>query len=124
MSALLTFAGMGLSIAIDDFGTGYSALSYLTRFPIDTLKIDRTFVQQVATDRRHAELVKAILSIASCLGQRVVAEGVETMEQAEFLEVHGCENARGYLNGEPLTKSAMASLPRQLFPTAASNCKP
>ncbi|MBV8259464.1 MAG: EAL domain-containing protein, partial [Paraburkholderia sp.] len=114
MSALLAFESMGLSIAIDDFGTGYSALSYLTRFPIDTLKIDRTFVQQVTTDRRHAELVKAILSIARCLGQRVVAEGVETMEQAAFLEAHGCEVAQGFLYSKPLAKSDIASFPRYL----------
>ncbi len=114
MSALLAFESMGLSIAIDDFGTGYSALSYLTRFPIDTLKIDRTFVQQATTDRRHAELVKAILSIARCLGQRVVAEGVETIEQAAFLDAHGCEVAQGFLYSRPLRKSDIASFPRYL----------
>ncbi|MFC5427468.1 EAL domain-containing protein [Paraburkholderia denitrificans] len=116
MSALLAFESIGISIAIDDFGTGYSALSYLTRFPIDTLKIDRTFVQQVTTDRRHAELVKAILSIARCLGQRVVAEGVETTEQAAFLEAHGCEVAQGFLYSKPLPKSAIVLLPRHLHP--------
>ena len=116
MSALLAFESMGLSIAIDDFGTGYSALSYLTRFPIDTLKIDRTFVQRVTTDRRHAELVKAILSIARCLGQRVVAEGVETTEQAAFLDAHGCEVAQGFLYSKPLPKSDIASFPRYLRP--------
>jgi EAL domain-containing protein (putative c-di-GMP-specific phosphodiesterase class I) len=107
---------MGLSIAIDDFGTGYSALSYLTRFPIDTLKIDRTFVQKVTTDRRHAELVKAILSISRCLGHRVVAEGVETMEQAAFLNVYGCEVAQGFLYSKPLPKRDIALLPRYLTP--------
>ena len=117
MSALLAFEDMGLSIAIDDFGTGYSALSYLTRFPIDTLKIDRTFIQRVTSDRRHAELVKAILSIARCLGQRVVAEGVETIEQAAFLDAHGCEVAQGFLYSKPLPKSEIASLPRYLSVT-------
>jgi EAL domain-containing protein (putative c-di-GMP-specific phosphodiesterase class I) len=124
LSALLTFENMGVSIAIDDFGTGYSALSYLTRFPIDTLKIDRTFVQRVTTDRRHAELVKAILSIARCLGQRVVAEGVETIEQAAFLDAHGCEVAQGFLYSVPLPKPAIASLPRFLDPGAARHVNP
>ena len=114
MSVLLAFEDMGLSIAIDDFGTGYSALSYLTRFPIDTLKIDRTFIQRVTSDRRHAELVKAILSIARCLGQRVVAEGVETIEQAAFLDAHGCEVAQGYFYSKPLPKTEISSLPRYL----------
>ncbi|MEX3980462.1 EAL domain-containing protein [Paraburkholderia sp. EG287A] len=124
LSALLEFESMGLSIAIDDFGTGYSALSYLTRFPIDTLKIDRTFVQRVTTDRRHAELVKAILSIARCLGQRVVAEGVETMEQAAFLDAHGCEIAQGFLYSVPLPQPAIAALPRFLDPGAADGVNP
>ncbi|MEX3920886.1 EAL domain-containing protein [Paraburkholderia sp. BR10872] len=124
LNALLEFESMGLSIAIDDFGTGYSALSYLTRFPIDTLKIDRTFVQRVTTDRRHAELVKAILSIARCLGQRVVAEGVETIEQAAFLDAHGCEIAQGFLYSVPLPKPAIASLPRHLDPGAAYTDNP
>ncbi|MFP6561977.1 EAL domain-containing protein [Paraburkholderia sp. B3] len=111
---LLAFKNMGLSIAIDDFGTGYSALAYLARFPIDTIKIDRTFVQRVTTDRRHAELVKAILSIARCLGQQVVAEGVETMEQAAFLDAHGCQVAQGFLYSKPLRKQDIAALPRYL----------
>lgn len=114
--ALSAFKRIGLSIAIDDFGTGYSALSYLTRFPIDTLKIDRSFVQKVTTDRRHAELVKAILSISRCLGHRVVAEGVETMEQAAFLNVYGCEIAQGFLYSRPLPKREIALLPRYLKP--------
>lgn len=116
---LSTFKDMGISIAIDDFGTGYSALSYLTRFPIDTLKIDRSFVQKVATDRRHAELVKAILSISRCLGHRVVAEGVETVEQAAFLAMHGCEVAQGFLYSKPLLEHQIASLPRCLTPNGA-----
>jgi EAL domain-containing protein (putative c-di-GMP-specific phosphodiesterase class I) len=71
-------------------------------------------VQRVTTDRRHAELVKAILSIARCLGQRVVAEGVETMEQAAFLDAHGCQVAQGFLYSKPLRKPDIPSLPRYL----------
>jgi diguanylate cyclase (GGDEF)-like protein len=114
LTTLGWFKKMGISIAIDDFGTGYSSLSYLARFPIDVLKIDRTFVQKVTTDRRHAELVKAILSIARCLGQQVVAEGVETPEQASFLESNGCEIAQGFLYSKPLPKHEMALLPKRL----------
>ncbi|HEX7907764.1 MAG TPA: EAL domain-containing protein, partial [Paraburkholderia sp.] len=108
------FKSMGLSIAIDDFGTGYSALSYLARFPIDTLKIDRSFVQKVTTDRRHAELVKAILLMAQCLGLQVVAEGVETVEQAAFLLANGCRVAQGFLFSKPLPKPDMTLMPRYL----------
>jgi diguanylate cyclase (GGDEF)-like protein/PAS domain S-box-containing protein len=114
LDTLSALKAMGFSIAIDDFGTGYSALSYLTRFPIDTLKIDRSFVQQVTTDRRHAELVKAILSIAYCLGLQVVAEGVETVEQECFLQSNGCQAAQGFLYSKPLAKSDLAELPKYL----------
>jgi EAL domain-containing protein (putative c-di-GMP-specific phosphodiesterase class I) len=114
LSTLSALKCMGLSIAIDDFGTGYSALSYLARFPIDTLKIDRSFVQKMTTDRRHAELVKAILLIAQCLGQQVVAEGVETAEQGTFLQVNGCQVAQGFLYSKPLPKPDMTLMPRYL----------
>lgn len=116
LTTLGWFKKMGISIAIDDFGTGYSSLSYLARFPIDVLKIDRSFVQKVTTDRRHAELVKAVLSIARCFGQQVVAEGVETLEQAQFLERNGCEIAQGFLYSKPLPKQEMSLLPQRLDP--------
>jgi diguanylate cyclase (GGDEF)-like protein/PAS domain S-box-containing protein len=112
LHTLSAFKDMGFSIAIDDFGTGYSALSYLTRFPIDVLKMDRSFIQQMTADRRHGELVKAMLSIAHCLGLQVVAEGVETLEQAAFLAAQGCQTAQGYLYSKPLPRAELASLPR------------
>lgn len=102
LNVLNSLTALGVSIAIDDFGTGYSALSYLARFPIGTLKIDRSFINHVTTDKYRAELVKAILSIARCLGQNVVAEGVETQAQADFLLAHGCVVAQGYLYGKPM----------------------
>lgn len=102
---------MGITIAIDDFGTGYSALNYLVRFPIDTLKIDRSFIS--GADKRSAELVKAIISIACCFGQNVVAEGVETVEQAAFLMENGCSVAQGFLYSKPLPKSEIMSLVRR-----------
>lgn len=113
LDTLSAFRAMGISIAIDDFGTGYSALSYLTRFPIDTLKIDKSFIHSVTTDNYHAELVRAILSIARSLGQEVVAEGVETVEQAAFLKANGCQVAQGFLYSKPLPKVEIASLPRR-----------
>ena len=102
LEILKAFRSLGISIAIDDFGTGYSSLSYLARFPIDTLKIDRSFVRGITTDRYSIELVKAIVTIAHSLGYQVVAEGVETEAEAAILQTHGCEIAQGYLYGRPL----------------------
>lgn len=93
---------MGLSIAIDDFGTGYSALGYLNRFPIGVLKIDRSFVRDITTDRDRAELVKAIVSMARSLRKRLIAEGVETDAQAAYLSNLGCHVVQGYLFGKPM----------------------
>jgi diguanylate cyclase (GGDEF)-like protein/PAS domain S-box-containing protein len=108
LETLTAIRAMGISIAIDDFGTGYSALSYLAHYPIDTLKIDRSFI--ISTDKRSGELVKAILSIARCLGQKVVAEGVETAEQAAFLTENGCDSAQGYLYSRPVPKAEFMGL--------------
>jgi diguanylate cyclase (GGDEF)-like protein/PAS domain S-box-containing protein len=110
LATLNNFRRMGITIAIDDFGTGYSALSYLARFPIDTLKIDRSFIGNVTAGGYHAELVKAIITIARCLNQQVVAEGVETQEQAELLRTLGCQVVQGDLFGKPLTKQAFEEL--------------
>ncbi|PDT02491.1 GGDEF domain-containing protein [Rhizobium chutanense] len=119
LQALCELRSMGFSIAIDDFGTGYSALNYLARFPIDTLKIDRSFIN--STDRRNEELVKAILSIARCLGQSVVAEGVETAEQAAFLAANGCGSAQGFLYSKAVPKADIIAL---WLRSAASGAKP
>jgi diguanylate cyclase (GGDEF)-like protein/PAS domain S-box-containing protein len=110
LETLKAFRALGITIAIDDFGTGYSALSYLARFPINTLKIDRSFINTMTTDKYCAELVKAILSIASSLGQQVVAEGVETDEQALFLQTHNCEVAQGYLFSKPVPWEELLAL--------------
>jgi len=110
LATLNAFQSLGISIAIDDFGTGYSALSYLARFPVNILKIDRSFINAITVERYRAELVKAVISIARCLGQQVVAEGVETVEQAAFLRAHGCQMAQGYLYSKPVTKAVFESL--------------
>ena len=93
---------LGLQISMDDFGTGYSSLSHLRRFPIDTLKIDRSFVTQMAEDEENAEIVRTIIGLAQNLGMDVVAEGVETPEQIETLKSLGCEYGQGYFFSKPL----------------------
>ena len=94
---------MGIKVAIDDFGTGYSSLSYLKRFPIDTLKIDKSFVQDVCTDPDDAAIVRAIITLGHALDLQVVAEGVETQDQLEYLTALGCDVLQGFLLSEPLT---------------------
>ncbi|MCP5056978.1 MAG: EAL domain-containing protein [bacterium] len=101
---------MGVRISIDDFGTGYSSLSYLKRFPIDELKIDRSFVQGVPEDADDAAIVTAIVAMARSLGQKVVAEGVETEGQLEFLRWLGCDEYQGYLCSKPLPPESWSEL--------------
>ncbi len=102
--------GMGLNLAIDDFGTGYSSLSALQQFPINTLKIDQSFVRDVAIDRDDATIVNAIIQLAHSLGLEVVAEGVESEAQLEFLRAHGCDYAQGHLFGDPVTGEEFGQL--------------
>jgi diguanylate cyclase (GGDEF)-like protein/PAS domain S-box-containing protein len=104
VESLDAFSAMGVSIAIDDFGTGYSALGYLHRFPIHTLKIDRSFMTGVETDRKKSGIVRAIISIASALDMRLVAEGVETLQQVQVLDGYGCHAAQGYYFGRPVSE--------------------
>lgn len=110
LDILKRFDAIGLQISIDDFGTGYSALSYLNRFPVSQIKIDRSFVRDIPGNQEKAELIKAIISIAQALQLDLVAEGVETREQADYLNRHHCPVGQGYLFGKPMPQTEFASL--------------
>lgn len=102
MYTLRELKGLGVRISMDDFGTGYSSLNYLKRFPIDTLKLDQSFVKDVATDESDAAIVSAVIQMAHSLKINVVAEGVETQQQLDFLRTQQCDMIQGYLFSRPL----------------------
>jgi EAL domain-containing protein (putative c-di-GMP-specific phosphodiesterase class I) len=100
----------GHAIGVDDFGTGYSSLSYMKRLPLKTIKIDRSFIQNIPHDLNDVAISRTIISLSHDLGYEVVAEGVETAEQLEFLLDKGCNYAQGYFFGKPVPAEEFAGL--------------
>jgi EAL domain-containing protein (putative c-di-GMP-specific phosphodiesterase class I) len=99
---------LGVRLAIDDFGTGYSSLAYLKRFPLDVLKIDKSFIDDIPFDISDMEIASTIIAIGQTLNFKVLAEGVETAEQLDFLRQKGCDSYQGYYKSRPLDKEAFA----------------
>ena len=115
IARLNSLKNMGVSIACDDFGTGYSSLSYLKQFPLDSLKIDRSFIEDVATDENDAAIVKAIMLLADTMNLNVIAEGVETIEQLKVLNQFNCELIQGFYFSKPLPNDAFIQFVKEGF---------
>ena len=113
LSTLHDLKAMGLHLAIDDFGKGYSALAYLKRLPVDSLKIDHSFIRDIMTDPNDAAITMAIIAMAHRLNLRVIAEGVETEAQRAFLHEQGCDEMQGYLLGRPVPAEDLTPLLRK-----------
>jgi EAL domain-containing protein (putative c-di-GMP-specific phosphodiesterase class I) len=114
IEALEELKRLGFALALDDFGTGLSSLSYLKQLPVDKIKIDRAFVKDIPQDEEDMRLTQAIISMASRLHLQLIAEGVETLEQVEFLIANGCFEAQGYYYHKPSPAREMEALLRPL----------
>ena len=101
---------LGVRLAMDDFGTGYSSLAALKRFPVDCVKVDRSFVNDIPSDAGDAALTRAIIAMGHSLGLHVVAEGVERRDQLEFLRREGCDEYQGYHFAKPMAETALTAL--------------
>ncbi len=107
---------MGIHMAMDDFGTGYSSLSYLKRFPIDTIKIDRTFVADITTSPDDAEIIRTIISMGHTLNRKVIAEGVENDQQLSLLRDYQCDEIQGYFFSRPLPAGMITKFIKKNLP--------
>jgi diguanylate cyclase (GGDEF)-like protein/PAS domain S-box-containing protein len=119
--ALVKLKAVGVRLALDDFGTGFSSLSYLTRFPIDALKLDQSFVHDIIANADDAIVIAAVIDMGNSLKHRVIAEGVETLEQLAFLQAHGCEEGQGYYFSRPVAALQFAKLLESGIPAAVLN---
>ncbi len=113
INTLDTLKSAGISIAVDDFGTGYSSLEYLKRFPIDKLKIDKSFIDNVMHDNDDTSIVQAVIALGHKMNIQIIAEGIENQQQAQFLKEHGCDYGQGYLYSRPIDAESMAFLIEQ-----------
>jgi EAL domain-containing protein (putative c-di-GMP-specific phosphodiesterase class I) len=107
---LRAVANLGVKLALDDFGTGYSSLNYLRRYPVHTVKLDRSFLDEVPQNESAGALVESVITMAHTLGKRVTAEGVESGAQLEFLRARGCESAQGFYLARPMSASALTEI--------------
>jgi len=107
---LSALARLGVRLALDDFGTGYSSLNYLRRYPVHTVKLDRSFLDEVPQNDSAGALVESVITMAHTLGKRVTAEGVESAEQLDFLRTRGCEAAQGFFLARPMSAAALTEI--------------
>lgn len=115
INILKTLRKKGISFAIDDFGTGYSSLSYLKRFPVDIIKIDRSFIRDIENDLNDRAIIRAIAVMAHELGVKVLAEGVENQEQLAFVKSHQCDYVQGYYYDKPMPLNELLIKYKQLI---------
>jgi diguanylate cyclase (GGDEF)-like protein/PAS domain S-box-containing protein len=124
ISILAKIKSMGVRLAIDDFGTGYSSLAQIKHFPIDTLKVDRSFIRNIPQDAEDKAITEAIIAMGKTLSLTVVAEGVETQEQLNFLREHSCDEMQGYHFSKPIAPEQFADLLRKHVPSPLKNINP
>lgn len=115
---------MGIALSVDDFGTGYSSLAYLQRFPVHALKIDRSFMRDLGQDRNDTALVTAVIAMAGSLQLEVIAEGVETLQQVQFLMAHGCHDAQGFFYSKALRGDVFSEMIERNTPFGDAVARP